>query len=386
MTTKIRILLVDLWEGPGHAYYSGSFISAMARKKTVKIAFMHNQKQNLSLYPVAVKHFPVYAPTGIKTNQIFRLLLQPFEYFRTISKIYQFDPHIIHLLFSYPWFTATIPLLANKFQFAQTLHDITPHHGEESLRNYLSIKTSVRYADPVFVHGTYQFNLACKLYPDIKERLVRIFHGHFNTLNPSRKDLPEPEDATFLFFGRILQYKGLNIALKALEILIKKYPEAKMIIAGEGSIKTEMPMIQRLQNHLEIYNRRINDEALKKIMQRSLAVLAPYTHASASGMVTTSYAFCKPVIGSRIGGLIEMIIQDKTGWLFETKNPQDLAICMKKAVSDKARTIAMGRNARKYVTINRDWDDITEKCLNAYRNVLNRNGSDKFFKRRQSYF
>ena len=370
----MRVLLVDLWEGPGHAYYSGPFISAMARKKSVQTAFLHNIRQDLALYPQNVTRFPINAPTNLRSDQVPQIMLQPLEFFRMISKIKRFQPDMIHLIFSYPWFTAVMPLLARKYNFAQTLHDITPHHGEETMRNRLALKALIKYANPVFVHGRQSYNKASELYPGVTNRLNIIPHGHFDFLNPSDEPKPEPEETTFLFFGRILPYKGLNIALRALEIVLREFPETRMIIAGTGSIENEKPLIQKMEKNLEICNRRVDDDDLRKLMRRSLAVLAPYTHASGSGVVATTYAFSTPVIGSRLGGLIDMIVPDKTGWLFEPGDPEQLAGCMKKAVRDKSLMVRLGRNAKEHAKQAWDWNKITDNCVNAYREALSNKG------------
>ena len=90
-------------------------------------------------------------------------------------------------------------------------------------------------------------------------------------------------------------------------------------------------------------------------------------------VVLQSYSFGKPVIATRIGGLQDMIIHDKTGKLVEIKNSKDLSSSISALFNDKQMISEFGKNARallleKYST-NRYFDftkSIFDKLLTTH--------------------
>ena len=62
--------------------------------------------------------------------------------------------------------------------------------------------------------------------------------------------------------------------------------------------------------------------------------------------ILEAYSYGKSVIGSRIGGIPEMIEQGQTGLLFEPGNVDELAECIHTLFSNKLLASDMGRAAR----------------------------------------
>lgn len=66
-----------------------------------------------------------------------------------------------------------------------------------------------------------------------------------------------------------------------------------------------------------LIKRFITDEEMVWLMQHTKAVVVPYIEASQSGVVPIAYHFGKPVISSNLPGLVENIVPDKTGIIFD---------------------------------------------------------------------
>ncbi len=65
--------------------------------------------------------------------------------------------------------------------------------------------------------------------------------------------------------------------------------------------------------------------------------------------VLEAYALGKPVIGSRVGGIPELVKDGVTGLTFEPGNVEDLCKKIEYMLSHKDKVLEMGRNARKLV-------------------------------------
>lgn len=83
-----------------------------------------------------------------------------------------------------------------------------------------------------------------------------------------------------------------------------------------------------------------------------------------------SYALGKPVIGARIGGIPEMIVEGETGWIFESRNVEELGPCLQAAMVSKDELITrMGNAGRNYVEKTFSRQRYENSMLGLYREL-----------------
>ncbi len=129
---------------------------------------------------------------------------------------------------------------------------------------------------------------------------------------------------TFLFFGRIVKYKGLNLFLQAIEIFDKKMKELnrdyKVIIAGDGKIENEelllINKINQDKNIIEVINKYIDEKEIPLIWDKSDVCVLPYIEASQSGVVAIAINKAMPCIITPMQGLIEQCVDYKNNKSF----------------------------------------------------------------------
>lgn len=136
---------------------------------------------------------------------------------------------------------------------------------------------------------------------------------------------------TFLTFGIVREYKGVDILLNAVALLPDQVKERiQVIIAGKqlNSYNIDLEKIVR-QNHLEscvdLMIRRIGDDELPDLFGRADACIFPYRQIYGSGALLMAYAFEKPVIASDIPVFVEETENGSTGCLFSSEDPQKLS-------------------------------------------------------------
>jgi starch synthase len=363
---SLRILLVDLWQGPGHALYTSGLANALAARGDLEVALLHNAQQDVSLFAPEVRRVAADAPLGIAGAQLGRVLRQPAEVRRALRQVRALAPHAVHLVFSHPWFTAAAPWLSRRVPLLATLHELVPHAGERTLRSYLGIRAAVRHAAAVFVHGESVAEEARRRYPGQAHRFVPIRHGHFAAANEGWFDAAAPEPATFLVFGRLLAYKGPDVALAAFERVAARHPDARLVLAGSGPLGRHAPAIARLAPRVEVVNRFVAPRELGELMSRALAVLLPYREAAGSGVLVTAYAFGRPVIASRLPGLVDHVVEGGTGLLVEPGDPASLAAAMESALAEPGRLREMGARGRRWAREELDWSRPAAVCAETY--------------------
>ncbi|MCI5115724.1 MAG: glycosyltransferase family 1 protein, partial [Candidatus Electrothrix sp. AX1] len=170
----------------------------------------------------------------------------------------------------------------------------------------------------------------------------------------------------FLYIGRLVREKGVATLIRAIE-----QTGAKLCIAGSGPDEMYLRSLLQKKNSQVTFLGFISGEKLKNVIQNARAVVMPsewYENAPIS--ILEAYASGKPVIGSRIGGIPEMIQEGKTGYLFEMGNVEELAGIL--ARLDKAQDQhiqEMGYCSHQYVTAEYSKKRYIDAMLSLYQAV-----------------
>ena len=129
----------------------------------------------------------------------------------------------------------------------------------------------------------------------------------------------DPNVRYAMFFGLIRDYKGLDTLLEAWA----KFRRAghKLLIAGEFYAPREkyMALIERLglENDIVLHDSFIPDDKVKHYFSVADCVVLPYKTATQSGVTQICYNFCTPVIVTNVGGLAEIVPDDRVGYVCE---------------------------------------------------------------------
>lgn len=163
-------------------------------------------------------------------------------------------------------------------------------------------------------------------------------------------------DNYILYFGRLSKEKGVNILLEAAKEL--KYKDIKVKIAGTGPAEKELKGYvkeQGLEKVVEFLGF-LEKDKLNKAISSSLFTIMPSLSYETFGLsVLESYMQKKPVIASNLGALPELVLEGKTGMLFQSENSTDLALKIKSMLSDKHKLLKISQNAKKFsYKFNRD--------------------------------
>jgi glycosyltransferase involved in cell wall biosynthesis len=125
-----------------------------------------------------------------------------------------------------------------------------------------------------------------------------------------------------LYIGRLSPEKGVETLVRAyLKLQTDTIP---LVIVGEGPLGNRLMALTATHPGVQ-FTGYLTGDSLKSAIQSSRAVIVPsicYENAPIS--ILESFAFGKPVIGSRIGGIPEMIDDGVDGFLFESGNTEDL--------------------------------------------------------------
>jgi len=156
----------------------------------------------------------------------------------------------------------------------------------------------------------------------------------------------EWKEKSLCYFGRLSPEKGLFTLLEAIKGL-----DIKLKIFGDGPIRTyleEKVSKEKIQN-VYFLGHKSQYELINEV-KNSMAVVLPSEWYETFGRTAIeAFALGKPVIGARIGGIPELVKDNKTGLTFEPKNSEELKDKIQSLLKNPDKIIDMGRNARRFV-------------------------------------
>ena len=147
--------------------------------------------------------------------------------------------------------------------------------------------------------------------------------GHYSKdealdIAAEKEKLGFERDATvLLFFGYVRNYKGLDILIEAFAEIEEKYPDYRLLIAGEfyDNPQPYLQLIEKLgiAKKVKVINKFIPNEAVAAYFTLSEVVVLPYRSATQSGILNIAVGYEKPVVITNVGGLSEFVEDEKTG-------------------------------------------------------------------------
>lgn len=170
----------------------------------------------------------------------------------------------------------------------------------------------------------------------------------------------------FLYFGRLAPEKGVDTLIKA-----AIDSDVKLLIAGTGPYESELiKLVPEDSSQIKFLGFCSGDKLWDLIRNARAIVLPSQWYENAPISVLEAYASGKPVIGARIGGIPEMLEEDKTGYLFESGNRVELSGKLEKVKNLPDDTVSnMGKAAREYVSTTFTAQRYMDDMLALYRSL-----------------
>lgn len=170
-----------------------------------------------------------------------------------------------------------------------------------------------------------------------------------------------------VFIGRAEAWKGIRVFLEVVELVRRERPDVNFFIVGEGSHKAPM-RFKSSNEHMRSLGP-VPHEIIPKVLSRaSVLVLPSYTEGLPT-VCLEALASGVPVVASRIGGLPEVVIDGRTGYLFPPGNAELSAERVLDLLSDEQLRRRMGNRGRRLVQRHYTWDTVVKKIERIYESI-----------------
>lgn len=261
----------------------------------------------------------------------------PFSCIASARKINRLRPDLVIIQWWHPYFAPCYVLISKflKKNIKQLFvcHNVFPH--ERFAMDRALTKMVLKNGDFFILHSEQDKNDLLSIKPDgiVKKTYIPTYNAF--KLNNISKDAAREmlnlgqDEKVLLFFGFVREYKGLKWLIKAMPLIKKRLSGVKLLIVGDfGSDKDDyLKLIEECQvsDVISIYDGYIPDREVEKYFAACDLVACPYESATQSGIVQIAYGFEKPVIATDVGGLPEVVEDNKTGYIVESMEYEMLA-------------------------------------------------------------
>ena len=342
----IKVMLVDpsLFTGPYDAALTAGLLASAVQPWWATRATRSGDCQEI---PVEFVDSFFYRRTDhlVAVPQPVRSLIKGIAHFmglcKLVSRVLRRRPDVVH--FQWTVIPALDTLMIGLIRLAcpvvLTVHDTVPFNGERmSLLQNLGFDLPLRIADRIIVHTQDGRNtLIARGVPATK--IVVIPHGPLRLrATPTMPTTPRDPRWTFLLFGEIKPYKGINVLIDALSLLTPLHcAQTRVIIAGRPRMDMSLTQSRiatlELNSVIEMRLHRHSEQEMADLFAETDCFLFPYHKIDASGVYFLVKPLGKWMIASRVGIFAEDMQQPTDGVLVPGGNSAALAFAITNAIT-----------------------------------------------------
>ncbi len=331
--TNINVVIIaPVFPFRGGISQHSTMLKRALEKQTSTHTISFSRQYPAILYPGKSDRDPAYENHHEENTEYLIDSINPITWLRTINRIKQLNPTTLLV----PWWTVfwapcfgCITFLLNKknINIAFFCHNVVEH--ESAKWKQVLTKMVLKNSSQFVVHTKEDENNLLHLIPDAQVTV----HPHpiYDHFPAPEKTLKRRKKLELLFYGFIRPYKGLDDLIDAMALL--KEEDIQLTIAGEfwNDSADTLQKIESLDlsRQIEVLPGYHSEQDTAELFARSDLVVLPYRSATGSGVVPIAYHYNKPVIVTDVGGLPDVVLDQKTGYIVPTQDIPALADSIK---------------------------------------------------------
>jgi glycosyltransferase involved in cell wall biosynthesis len=237
---------------------------------------------------------------------------------------------------------------------------------------------SERYVDRfIVVSGVLKKHLIQqrKIAPD---RVVRIYNGvELDQYRPGKdrsglyKIWGIPDSATVIgCFGRMVWQKGFDYLLQAVPHIFKNNNNVTFLIVGDGPLRVDL---EKLASELNISEQVIFTGFRSDIHHLISAVdilVIPSIQEGFPMITLEAMAMAKPIVATKIEGIVEQIIDGESGYLVSPRDPMAICEAVIELSHNRQLALKLGLEARRRVEKEFSVQKMISETEKVYESIL----------------
>ena len=318
----------------GIAHYNALLYKHLSRKHGVEIVTFSRQYPGF-LFPGKTQDEQGGSENALPTEQLIDSI-NPITWYTAAKAIARKKPDLLIFKYWLPFFGpcfGTISRLVRRWTGAKILFicdNVIPHEkrfGDKAFTRYAFRPVDAFIAQSAAVERDLNSFWPGSRYTLVPHPVYEIF-GSGLPKDKARAALGVQDERAILFFGYVRRYKGLHILLDAMPAILKSV-KLKLLIVGEfydDEQKYRDQITKKgLQDNVIVHSDYVPNDQVNKYFSAADVVVLPYVSATQSGIVQIAYQFDKPVIATDVGGLSEVVLNGRTGYIVKPESPEAVA-------------------------------------------------------------
>lgn len=185
--------------------------------------------------------------------------------------------------------------------------------------------------------------------------------------------------AFILLPARLVDKKAVDVAIRAMGQLRDWSVSTQLVVLGDGPLRS---VLERLADDLGVAERvhflgSIDHASARRITADALFVIVP-SRWEAFGMVCLEAMIAgKAVVGTRNGGISEIVVDGETGLLVPPDDPVELAKAIRALLDDRERADKMGSSGRERALKHFTWDQMLDRYEDVFCQAVDRPSDPK---------
>ncbi|MEO0070773.1 MAG: glycosyltransferase family 4 protein [candidate division WOR-3 bacterium] len=210
------------------------------------------------------------------------------------------------------------------------------------------------------------------------ERMDSSNSGWLNRQGGAEGQGPKAEATKkILFVGRLVERKGVKYLIEATAILARE-KKVELHIVGQGP---ELPLLQKLTKQLAledkvIFHGQVSTDELRHHYQTCDVFVLPAVIDSKGDteglgvVIIEAMNYKKPVVASAVGGITDLVINEKTGLTVPPGDSGAIAKAIKRLIEEPELASLLSQNAFEHIQANYSWNPIIARLFNLYQELL----------------
>jgi glycosyltransferase involved in cell wall biosynthesis len=183
----------------------------------------------------------------------------------------------------------------------------------------------------------------------------------------------EEKDVSFenfvLFVGVLSPLKNVNGLIESFSKITKEFPDFKLVVVGEGKEREKLQFLAwnlGLEKKVE-FKGKLSLNKTKDLMKKCYCLVLPSFSEGLGRVLMEAMALEKPVIGSKVGGIPDLIKDKENGFLIQPDNSSQLGEKLGILLGNRELAVKMGKKGKVFVQNNFS----NQKYIESYISMIN---------------
>jgi len=180
----------------------------------------------------------------------------------------------------------------------------------------------------------------------------RFVQSEYAKLGKSFKYLPAPLDSK--------KFEGIDMTTEK---------KNQIVYVGRDSFEKGVDILRNIESKINAsvkYCTDLNWKDAMQIVKESKILVVPSRTESIPQVIKEAFFLQVPVIATNVGGIPELISNNKTGLLVSPENPEELITTINNLLNDTVTQQSLSKNAFEFINKNFSWDVLIQKYIQMY--------------------